>query len=1506
MTQGRFHVARSLTAALLVSILALPATQAQAQSVFVEGTNLGDIPDGAGGGPNNFGTPRDIRFVVNEAGTAQDVRFQIRAAHPFIGDLRVTLISPLGIEHLVFDRTGATTAIPAGSPANLVLVPGQGYTFRDDSANNWWTIAGATDVNIPLSDARTVIAGPATPPPAVTSINAAFADRPIAGTWILRFEDGWSGDIGSVSGVTLQINRLGATRAVTKVADTNDGVCDADCSLREAIAAATPGQQIVFATPFFDSPRTIFLASELVVDKNLAISGPGAHRLTISAANRSRVFRVTGSRVTLASMRIADGLGNDAGCLSAATGINLVLHRVEISNCRATGSGVFGAGGLFLSTGGSLLVSESSLTGNYGQGDSQAGALNVLSPARVLRSTISGNLMISNFSNTTAGIRVNGNLNVVDSTIAANVTRGAGSDQAGGISHFNGTLQIGNSVVAGNAGGAAEITNFSSTVISGGYNFIGRFGGLISSFNQPGDQIGLVAFPIDPGLSPLSYHGGTVPVHVPLPGSPLLDKGKSNRQADARGVPLVNLSTAPAPGGNDADIGAVELSPIFVENLSFNDPGSLRQALVNAPAAPAVTDILFDPALFVVPATLRFGTQISVDRNVSIHGPGAQRLTLNGARQARVLTVLPNRLVSVSGITLADGDGNDRNNSAPEPGVGGVVFNAAGSHLSIIDSVISGGRTDNGIGSAILNRGALLLRGSTLTGNSGSGSNVPVLSGSSSSTTLIELSTISNNRGNAIGLEQASASVLRSTIHANAGVNAIDAFISPTFVFGSIIAGQRTGNDFSANSQGLVTSGGFNFIGNRGVVTAFNQTGDLAGTSGSPLDPSLSPLAVYSGQVPVHMPRANSLSIVDKGLGRIRDQRGLTLFDAPSFTAASGGDNSDIGATEAQVQLVDTPGDAVAPGTLRTALLNANANGPGVDDVLLVGFGNILLNDALPTLGGSTNLVGPGASGLRITRAAGAPDFSLITATGLAAPNKPIHLGISGLTLDNGRGSGEGDAGGVDANFAELHLSEVEVINNVGSSSSTGGVSIVQADGVVQNSTFASNTGTTDGGALFFEGRNHRLRVEQSTFSANTAGFGAGIRVSANADNGPDAQARLELFSSTLADNTATNGGAVGATARNGAPNATASVTLKNTLLSNNGATANAVLFAANVTSQGFNASNIALPQLTSTADISPADTGLDLLANNGGPVRTRAPRGGSSALDGGFSTNALFDARGLPRLLDLASIPNAESGDASDIGAVEAQTAPVAPPAAPIPAYNPVAGGSVAFTSFEVGVNRGFVSVSSSGGVAPGTVRVSSCSASSGFTIVNGPIDFLGTAGGAQISASLIDMRCTLGASAQSGTLICTETSTPGGALQRTWSLNCPAADNLPPVLAFNPGEGSTVSYASNGSASPIAVTPSGGLGSGAAATTTLSECTITNGGAAFPTTTVPDLGFVGATTVAQNLNLPNCVRQSAAVNATLSCVERRASFTQQNRTWTLNCPVNIVVELIFSNGFE
>lgn len=61
---------------------------------------------------------------------------------------------------------------------------------------------------------------------------------------------------------TLAING-GVTLTVTKTADTNDGVCDADCSLREAVAAASAGDAINFSSLFNWRRRSRLLSVRL-------------------------------------------------------------------------------------------------------------------------------------------------------------------------------------------------------------------------------------------------------------------------------------------------------------------------------------------------------------------------------------------------------------------------------------------------------------------------------------------------------------------------------------------------------------------------------------------------------------------------------------------------------------------------------------------------------------------------------------------------------------------------------------------------------------------------------------------------------------------------------------------------------------------------------------------------------------------------------------------------------------------------------------------------------------------------------------------------------------------------------------------------------------------------------------------------------------------------------------------------------------------------------------------
>src|ERR1700674_3317358 len=95
--------------------------------------------------------------------------------------------------------------------------------------------------------------------------------------------------VGTVAGLTLWAG--GGTHdasaisvlTVTKTADTNDGVCDADCSLREAIAVAAPGQTIEFDPGLSGGTITETLGG-LTISQSLTITGPSGG-ITVDGTN---------------------------------------------------------------------------------------------------------------------------------------------------------------------------------------------------------------------------------------------------------------------------------------------------------------------------------------------------------------------------------------------------------------------------------------------------------------------------------------------------------------------------------------------------------------------------------------------------------------------------------------------------------------------------------------------------------------------------------------------------------------------------------------------------------------------------------------------------------------------------------------------------------------------------------------------------------------------------------------------------------------------------------------------------------------------------------------------------------------------------------------------------------------------------------------------------------------------------------------------------------------------
>ena len=107
--------------------------------------------------------------------------------------------------------------------------------------------------------------------------------------------------------VFLPASPFATTFPVTKTEDTNDGTCDPDCSLREAIDAANtnPGADDV------PVPAGTYLLTlgQLVVSDDVDIAGAGQTNTIIDGNATGRVFEIQASTtVDISGVTIQNGL----------------------------------------------------------------------------------------------------------------------------------------------------------------------------------------------------------------------------------------------------------------------------------------------------------------------------------------------------------------------------------------------------------------------------------------------------------------------------------------------------------------------------------------------------------------------------------------------------------------------------------------------------------------------------------------------------------------------------------------------------------------------------------------------------------------------------------------------------------------------------------------------------------------------------------------------------------------------------------------------------------------------------------------------------------------------------------------------------------------------------------------------------------------------------------------------------------------------------------------------
>ena len=342
--------------------------------------------------------------------------------------------------------------------------------------------------------------------------------------------------------------------------------------------------------------------------------------------------------------------------------------------------------------------------------------------------------------------------------------------------------------------------------------------------------------------------------------------------------------------------------------------GSLRQAIADAISGDTIVFSLTLPNVI----TLTTGV-LGVNKSITLTGPGPNNLAISGNNSSGVFQFIGTLTATFSSLKIANGFNNGgvfvgsststvlisntiiyNNRSTNSAGIsnsggkvtvrnstilsntatnatggigntgimtivqstiaqnsssngGGGIANFGGAIMVVSQSTISDNTTASNGGGGVSNTGSLTLTNSTLSGNSivcctGAGIDNPLLSGT------LNLNNV--------------------TITKNSGASAISSGLGTSNIKNSIIAGN------SSDCFGTLISQGNNILGDNsncaGLIDGSN--GDKVGTSGSPIDPKLTPLAWLGGPTQVHglLGGSPAINAGNNATCLTTDQRGVT------------------------------------------------------------------------------------------------------------------------------------------------------------------------------------------------------------------------------------------------------------------------------------------------------------------------------------------------------------------------------------------------------------------------------------------------------------------------------------------------------------------------------------------------------------------------------------------------------------------------------------------------------
>jgi CSLREA domain-containing protein len=360
------------------------------------------------------------------------------------------------------------------------------------------------------------------------------------------------------------------------VCATRSGTCTLRAALQESNAMAGSNTvELPAGTYLLTLPGVGGVTEgDLNITQAVRILGAGASSTRIDgngATLNTRIFHVQGGSLQVSDVTLQNG---GSVSVSAGGGIRIDSGSVFLTRVVMTGNEAFSNGGAIALFAGLLSLMDSTIDANtvtsrggglYAGPDTNigitrstfsnnqstlGGAIQSFGNLTMENSTVSGN----SGSAGTGGIINVGTMNLNNVTITNNTSDEATSGRAGGISGNGGTLNLRNTIVAGNLNTAGGSTDCAGTLNSQGHNLIQSITGCTVTGTMTGNRIGASA-----RLGPLANNGGLTRTHALNIDSPAREAGSpevpGSSDTACRTTDQRNVSR---PQGTRCDIGAFE------------------------------------------------------------------------------------------------------------------------------------------------------------------------------------------------------------------------------------------------------------------------------------------------------------------------------------------------------------------------------------------------------------------------------------------------------------------------------------------------------------------------------------------------------------------------------------------------------------------------------------------------------------------------------------------------------------------------------------------------------------------------------------------------------------------------------------------------------------------------------------------------------------------------------------------------------------------------------------